>query len=62
MIHAPLLRRWVTVVVVSPKGGVGKTLVTAILGSLLAFLRRDRVIAVYANPDTSGWLGRRLVP
>jgi MinD-like ATPase involved in chromosome partitioning or flagellar assembly len=47
--------------VVSPKGGVGKTFITALLGSLLAFLRRDRVIAVDANPDF-GSLGRRLVP
>jgi len=47
--------------VVSPKGGVGKTTTTALLGSLLAFLRRDRVIAVETNPDW-GSLGRRLVP
>jgi MinD-like ATPase involved in chromosome partitioning or flagellar assembly len=58
---APRLRRCATIAVVSPKGGVGKTLVTAVLGSLLAFLRRDRVIAVDANPDF-GSLGRRLVP
>jgi MinD-like ATPase involved in chromosome partitioning or flagellar assembly len=58
---APRLRRCTTVAVVSPKGGVGKTHITAILGSLLAFLRRDRVIAVDANPDF-GSLGRRLVP
>jgi MinD-like ATPase involved in chromosome partitioning or flagellar assembly len=35
--------------------------VSALLGSLLAFLRRDRVIAVETNPDW-GSLGRRLVP
>jgi MinD-like ATPase involved in chromosome partitioning or flagellar assembly len=40
---------------------VGKTFITALLGSLLAFLRRDRVVAVDANPDF-GSLGRRLVP
>jgi MinD-like ATPase involved in chromosome partitioning or flagellar assembly len=51
----------VTIAVVSPKGGVGKTTTTALLGSLLAFLRRDRVIAVETNPDW-GSLGRRLVP
>ena len=50
-----------TIAVVSPKGGVGKTTTTALLGSLLAFLRRDRVIAVETNPDW-GSLGRRLVP
>jgi hypothetical protein len=58
---APRLRRCTTIAVVSPKGGVGKTHITATLGSLLAFLRRDRVIAVDANPDF-GSLGRRLVP
>ena len=50
-----------TIAVVSPKGGVGKTFITALLGSLLAYLRRDRVVAVDANPDF-GSLGRRLVP
>jgi len=55
------LRRCSTIAVVSPKGGVGKTTVTALLGSLLAFLRRDRVVAVETNPDW-GSLGRRLVP
>jgi MinD-like ATPase involved in chromosome partitioning or flagellar assembly len=51
----------VTIAVVSPKGGVGKTTTSALLGSLLAFLRRDRVVAVETNPDW-GSLGRRLVP
>jgi Flp pilus assembly CpaE family ATPase len=60
-ILAPRLQRCVTIAVVSPKGGVGKTFITALLGSLLAFLRRDRVVAVDANPDF-GSLGRRLVP
>lgn len=60
-IVAPRLRRCATIAVVSPKGGVGKTFVTALLGSLLAYLRRDRVVAVDANPDF-GSLGRRLVP
>ena len=61
MVLAPHLDRCVTVAVVSPKGGVGKTTVTALLGSLLAYLRRDRVVAVETNPDW-GSLGRRLVP
>ena len=61
MIAAPRLQRCVTIAVVSPKGGVGKTTTTALLGSLLAFLRRDRVVAVETNPDW-GSLGRRLVP
>ena len=60
-IATPRLQRCVTIAVVSPKGGVGKTTTTALLGSLLAFLRRDRVIAVETNPDW-GSLGRRLVP
>lgn len=55
------LRQCVTIAVVSPKGGVGKTTTTALIGSLLAFLRRDRVVAVETNPDW-GSLGRRLVP
>lgn len=36
---------------VSVKGGVGKTSVLAMLGSTLASLRGDRVVAMDANPD-----------
>ena len=61
LIVGPRLRSCVTIAVVSPKGGVGKSTVSALLGSLLAFLRRDRVVAVETNPDW-GSLGRRLVP
>lgn len=39
------------IAVVSLKGGVGKTTVTATLGSTFASLRGDRVVAVDANPD-----------
>jgi len=39
------------VAVMSLKGGVGKTTTTISLGSTLASLRGDRVIAVDANPD-----------
>ncbi|MFF5265171.1 MinD/ParA family protein [Actinomadura viridis] len=39
------------VAVMSLKGGVGKTTTTTGLGSMLASLRGDRVIAVDANPD-----------
>lgn len=39
------------VAVLSLKGGVGKTTSTVGLGSMLASLRGDRVIAVDANPD-----------
>jgi MinD-like ATPase involved in chromosome partitioning or flagellar assembly len=39
------------IAVVSLKGGVGKTTITATLGSTFASVRGDRVIAVDANPD-----------
>ena len=60
-IRAPQLRRYVTIAVVSPKGGVGKTTITALLGGIFALLRRDRVVAVDTNPDF-GSLGRSLTP
>ena len=61
LILASRLQRCATIAVISPKGGVGKTTTAALLGSLLAFLRRDRVVAVETNPDW-GSLGRRLAP
>lgn len=60
-IAAPRLTRCATIAVVSPKGGVGKTTTTALLGSLLARVRRDRAVAVDTNPDY-GSLGRTLAP
>jgi MinD-like ATPase involved in chromosome partitioning or flagellar assembly len=39
------------VAMLSLKGGVGKTTITATLGATLASLRGDRVVAVDANPD-----------
>ncbi|MHB8296449.1 MAG: AAA family ATPase [Acidimicrobiales bacterium] len=60
-ITKPRLRRSVTIAVMSPKGGVGKTTLTALLGTLLSQLRRDRVVAVDTNPDY-GSLGRVLTP
>jgi MinD-like ATPase involved in chromosome partitioning or flagellar assembly len=60
-IAEPRLRRCVTIAVVSPKGGVGKTTITALLGTLLSLLRRDRIVAVDTNPDF-GSLGRVLAP
>jgi MinD-like ATPase involved in chromosome partitioning or flagellar assembly len=60
-ITRPQLSRCATVAVVSPKGGVGKTTTTALLGTLIAHLRRDLVVAVDANPDY-GSLGRVLCP
>ncbi|HXZ99435.1 MAG TPA: EsaB/YukD family protein [Candidatus Binatia bacterium] len=60
-ITGPRLQRCSTVAVMSPKGGVGKTMVSVLLGTLLSQLRRDRVVAVDTNPDY-GSLGRSLVP
>ena len=60
-IAAPRLARCATIAVVSPKGGVGKTTITALLGSTLARVRRDRIVAVDTNPDY-GSLGRTLTP
>ena len=39
------------IAVLSLKGGVGKTTITATLGSTFAAIRGDRVVAVDANPD-----------
>lgn len=47
------------VVVMSRKGGVGKTTMTLALGSMFATVRGDRVIAVDANPD-AGNLAHRV--
>ncbi|MBX9642179.1 MAG: AAA family ATPase, partial [Mycobacteriaceae bacterium] len=47
------------IAVLSIKGGVGKTTTTFGLGSALATVRHDRVIAVDANPDR-GTLGERV--
>lgn len=49
------------VVVMSRKGGVGKTTMTLALGSTFAALRGDRVVAVDANPD-AGNLAHRVAP
>ncbi|HEU0042490.1 MAG TPA: MinD/ParA family protein, partial [Jiangellaceae bacterium] len=49
------------VVVMSRKGGVGKTTMTLAIGSTFAMLRGDRVIAVDANPD-AGNLAHRVAP
>ena len=60
-IAEPRLRHCATIAVVSPKGGVGKTTVTALLGTLFSLLRRDPTVAVDTNPDY-GSLGRVLTP
>jgi MinD-like ATPase involved in chromosome partitioning or flagellar assembly len=61
IITEPRLQHCATIAVVSPKGGVGKTTVTALLGTLLSLLRRDPIVAVDTNPDF-GSLGRVLTP
>jgi len=40
-----------SIAVISPKGGVGKTLLSFLLGSVLADVRRERVVVVDTNPD-----------
>ena len=60
-IAAPRLQRCPTIAVVSPKGGVGKTTLTVLIGALLAHIRSDRVVAVDTNPDF-GSLGWTLTP
>ena len=61
MTAEPRLRRCATIAVVSPKGGVGKTTMTALLGALLVRVRHERIVAVDTNPDY-GSLGRALTP
>ncbi len=61
VIAAPRLSQCVTIAVVSPKGGVGKTTTSIMLGTLLAMIRSDRVVALDTNPD-HGTLGRSLAP
>lgn len=45
------LRGCYKIAMLSLKGGVGKTTITAALGSTFSALRGDRVVAVDANPD-----------
>ena len=59
-IAAPIIGGARFVPVLSRKGGVGKTTITALLGMALADARDDRVIAVDANPDR-GTLADRVV-
>lgn len=53
------LRGSYRIAVLSLKGGVGKTTITATLGSTFASIRGDRVVAVDANPDR-GTLSQKL--
>ena len=47
------------IVVISPKGGVGKTTTALMLGHTFATYRGDRVLALDGNPD-AGSLGQRV--
>jgi MinD-like ATPase involved in chromosome partitioning or flagellar assembly len=58
IIRTPVLQER-SIVVVSAKGGVGKTTTVMALGSVFAACRMDKVLALDVNPDT-GTLGRRL--
>jgi MinD-like ATPase involved in chromosome partitioning or flagellar assembly len=49
-VNRPLTGRY-RIALLSLKGGVGKTTITATLGGTLASIRGDRVVAVDANPD-----------
>jgi MinD-like ATPase involved in chromosome partitioning or flagellar assembly len=49
------------IAVMSLKGGVGKTTITATLGAIFASIRGDRVVAVDANPDR-GTLSQKVPP
>ncbi|OBK28375.1 ATPase [Mycobacterium asiaticum] len=53
------LRGCYRIAVLSLKGGVGKTTISATLGSTFASVRGDRVVAVDANPDR-GTLSQKL--
>jgi MinD-like ATPase involved in chromosome partitioning or flagellar assembly len=49
--QAPPMSRPNTIAVISPKGGVGKTTISFVLGNLLASDLHLRVVALDANPD-----------
>jgi MinD-like ATPase involved in chromosome partitioning or flagellar assembly len=57
MVRSARLSRCVTIAVLSPKGGIGKTTVSILLGELLRSLRSDQVLALDADGDY-GSLGR----
>ncbi len=50
-IRAPRLTRCHSVAVISPKGGVGKSFLTYLIGNFLADVRGDKVVAIDTNPD-----------
>lgn len=56
------LRGTYSIVVLGGKGGVGKTTTTASVGSTFASLRKDKTIAIDANPDRASNLADRIDP
>lgn len=56
------LRGVYSIVVMGGKGGVGKTTTTAAVGSTFALLRKDRTVAIDANPDRASNLADRIDP
>jgi MinD-like ATPase involved in chromosome partitioning or flagellar assembly len=56
-VASKVLSRCATISVISPKGGVGKTALSILLGGLLVSLRPDEVLALDADGDY-GSLGR----
>lgn len=56
------LRGTYSVVILGGKGGVGKTSMAAAIGSTVASLRKDKTIALDANPDRASNLADRIDP
>jgi MinD-like ATPase involved in chromosome partitioning or flagellar assembly len=51
MIREPRLSRCQSVAIISPKGGVGKSFLTYLIGNFLAEVRGDKIVAIDTNPD-----------
>ena len=56
------LRGTYSIAVLGGKGGVGKTTTTAAVGSTFAALRKDKTVAIDANPDRASNLADRIDP
>ena len=56
------LRGTYSIVVLGGKGGVGKTTTAASVGSTFASLRKDKAVAIDANPDRASNLADRIDP
>ncbi len=61
MVDTPL-RGTHSVVVLGGKGGAGKTTTTVGIGSMLARVRNDKVVAIDGNPDVGANLAERIDP